>query len=301
MHKKPKHKNQYLKKDQASKLNLREHALKPSFSKPEGHSQTTQPKAARSKKPRGKFSYAVRYILTSALIFMLSTLAMNFTAYSAIIQQYYYDITGTTKNVSLLEYSQIPEAKASLSLKNLKDTASIANTQNQLGFFNTEVVPPGTRVIIPRLGTNVPVLSVPDTNLFQQNWDALERDIQSTLLDGVIHYPGTPLPNKSGNVVITGHSSYYPWNKGRYKDVFAVLHNINMGDELIMFHKQKKYVYAVTQIEKIYPEDVEVLGDAGDDRLTLITCTPIGTNIKRLVVTAKPIASLLTAENLDAN
>ena len=68
-----------------------------------------------------------------------------------------------------------------------------------------------------------------------------------------------------------------------------------------MFHKQKKYVYAVTQIEKIYPEDVEVLGDAGDDRLTLITCTPIGTNIKRLVVTAKPVASLRTACDLFAN
>jgi len=221
---------------------------------------------------------------------------MNFNAYSAIFYQHYLEFTGQTKNISLLEYSDNQELNQKVSenddLQKIQSEQLKQSQKVNLPLFNADIIPPGTRVILPRLGTNVPVKNVPDQNLFTQDWNGLEYDIQQALLDGVVHYPGTPKPNQSGNVVFTGHSSYYPWNPGRYKDVFAVLHNAVIGDEVIVFHKQKKYVYQVTQIEKIYPEDVEVLGDAGDDRLTLITCTPIGTNIKRLIVTAKPIASL---------
>ena len=144
--------------------------------------------------------------------------------------------------------------------------------------FNADIIPPGTRIILSDLKLNVPVKNVSDKNLFTQDWNGLER------------YSGGPprwrsaLPRYSHtqsirNVAFTGHSSYYPWNPGRYKDVFAVLHNVVLGDEIIVFHKQKIRLSS-NAIEKIYPEEVQVLGDAGDDRLTLITCTPIGTNIK---------------------
>ena len=47
---------------------------------------------------------------------------------------------------------------------------------------------------------------------------------------------------------------------------------------------QKKYLYEVYDKQIILPNQVDILTQGGDDRLTLITCTPIGTNLKRLVL-----------------
>jgi sortase A len=46
-------------------------------------------------------------------------------------------------------------------------------------------------------------------------------------------------------------------------------------------------VYEVENIKIGLPEQVDVLGPASKEQLTLITCTPIGTNLKRLIVTAR--------------
>ena len=51
----------------------------------------------------------------------------------------------------------------------------------------------------------------------------------------------------------------------------------------------KKFTYQVEESFVITPDQISVLGDSGDDRITLITCTPIGTNLKRLIVVAKPV------------
>jgi sortase A len=104
-----------------------------------------------------------------------------------------------------------------------------------------------------------------------------------------VHYPGTAEPGEHGNVVITGHSSYFLWDPGRFKDVFALLHQVVVGDTVVVYHNQEKYQYKVYQIEVVMPDQVDVLAQAGGDRLTLITCTPVGTNLKRLIVLAKPV------------
>ena len=62
-----------------------------------------------------------------------------------------------------------------------------------------------------------------------------------------------------------------------------------MGDKILLYHKQRKYIYEVTDIDIVSPNDINVLEPTNDDRLTLITCTPIGTDINRLVVTASLI------------
>ncbi|PIZ72935.1 hypothetical protein COY06_06040 [Candidatus Peregrinibacteria bacterium CG_4_10_14_0_2_um_filter_41_8] len=169
--------------------------------------------------------------------------------------------------------------------------AASTETVTSIPPFDMEITPPGTRIIIPRLNKNVPIVNVPEDNLVKKNWAALENDLQTALRNGVVHYPGTPWPGQSGNVVVTGHSSYYPWDPGRFKDVFAVLHNVKIGDEIIVFHNQQKYRYQVTESSVVLPQQVQVLADTGDNRITLLTCTPIGTNLKRLIVTAKLIAT----------
>ncbi len=111
--------------------------------------------------------------------------------------------------------------------------------------------------------------------------------MQEALRYGVIHYPGTARPGQQGNIVITGHSSYFPWDPGRFKDVFAVLHDLKAGDRILLYNNQKRYIYEVTSIKKIWPSELDVLKPSTENKITLITCTPVGTNLKRLIVEAK--------------
>lgn len=164
--------------------------------------------------------------------------------------------------------------------------ASAANL-NEIPSLNIEVFPTDMRIVIPRINQNVPVIGVKNENLIARKWGELERDIQDALKSGVVHYPGTALPGEGGNVVITGHSSYYAWDAGRFKDVFALLHDVQMGDKIIVYFNQKKFVYEVFDIKKVSPKDVDVLKASEKEQLTLITCTPMGTNLRRLIVTAR--------------
>ena len=225
----------------------------------------------------------LKFILVSGLIFSITFLALNWSAYSKIFENWYLNFSESGLLTPLNNFTNGDSALALL-------PSSFEFVENSdIPKLNIEVTPPGMRVIIPRLRSNVPIVGVSESTLISRDWDALESEIQKSLQDGVVHYPGTPYPNESGNTVLTGHSSYYPWDPGRFKDVFAVLHQAVVGDEIIMFYDQQKYAYKITDIQKVLPSEVNVLGDSGDDRLTLITCTPIGTNLKRLIITAKPV------------
>jgi len=74
--------------------------------------------------------------------------------------------------------------------------------------------------------------------------------------------------------------------------VFALLGNLKPNDEIVIIYKRKKYVYKVTNQKIIEPSDIQVLSSK-EARLTLITCWPVGTSLKRLAVfanqTEKPL------------
>jgi len=235
-----------------------------------------------------------KFIATTAAIFFVFFFALNWSAYSQIISNKYLQLSGELDNSPLQSFVQT--SNEDTTENNVAKTPSIkvSNSPFAVNHFSIpkiqiQVVPPGARIIIPRINKNVPIINVADDKLVARDWAALESDIQDSLKDGVVHYPGTPWPDQTGNIVLTGHSSYYPWDPGRFKDVFALLHNVTEGDEIVMFYKQKQYTYKITDIQIVLPSEVNVLGDSGDDRLTLITCTPVGTNLKRLIVTAKPV------------
>lgn len=176
-------------------------------------------------------------------------------------------------------------------LKDEKPQAAVLTASEGLTIpkLDLEVIPPDTRIVIPRIYKNIPVIGVTSENLIARKWEELEKDIQEALRAGVVHYPGTALPGEKGNSVFTGHSSYYAWDAGRFKDVFSLLHEVQIGDKIVIFHQQKKFVYEVFDIATVAPAQINVLNQTEDERLTLITCTPLGTNLKRLVVSAKRI------------
>ena len=102
--------------------------------------------------------------------------------------------------------------------------------------------------------------------------------------DGVVHYPDTALPGEVGNVFITGHSSYYWWSKGEYNTVFSILDKLIMGDDIYIHYNNKRYTYRVYDVDIVLPSDTSVLEQGDNSILTLMTCTPVGTNYRRLIV-----------------
>lgn len=245
--------------------------------------------AEEEKSPKNILKNLGRQLLVSALILAVGFLALNWPAYSQIAKSKWQKWRGIEKETTVLDRLASPEKRPEIT-ENLVVTATLKKQDSKIPPLDMEIAPLDNRIIIPRINQNLPIIRVSSESLIKRDWGALEKEIQEALRDGVVHYPGTSLPGQTGNTVITGHSSYFPWDSGRFKDVFALLHDVVVGDRIIVYHNQDKYLYEVLGIEVVLPQDIEVLKQGPQDRLTLITCTPVGTNLKRLVVTAKPIA-----------
>lgn len=94
-----------------------------------------------------------------------------------------------------------------------------------------------------------------------------------------------------GNVFIFGHSSNYPWIQSEYNNVFALLDQLQNGDEITIYYNQKKYTYRVTDRATVKPGDIEALEkrDPTKKELSLMTCWPVGTTLERLLIFAELI------------
>lgn len=115
------------------------------------------------------------------------------------------------------------------------------------------------------------------------------EDVANGLSKGLIQVNGTALPGEIGNVFITGHSSNYPWAKGSYNNVFALLNKVVVGDAVEVRYQNISYVYKISKIKTVEPNDISVLKSKNESVLTLMTCTPVGTSLRRLIVTADQI------------
>ena len=101
---------------------------------------------------------------------------------------------------------------------------------------------------------------------------------------GFWHFPISKYPGQKGNAVIIGHRFL---NLPPAKDTFFNLAKVKIGDEIVMKHDEGEWKYIVTEIKIVDENDISVVKDTDDYRLTLITCTPLWTSEKRLVVIAK--------------
>lgn len=145
------------------------------------------------------------------------------------------------------------------------------------------------RIEIPSLSVNAPIVE-PTLGLSaiqSQDWEALEEQIHSALTEGVVHFPGTAEPGEKGNAFLTGHSSNVFWEQSAYNTVFTLLPKIQIGDQILITYHQTQYTYTVTDKKEVSPKDVSVLRQGEGKTLTLVTCTPVGTALRRLVVTAE--------------
>jgi len=152
-----------------------------------------------------------------------------------------------------------------------------------------EVVPVNPTIVIPKLAVTAPILFVETYN---------EATIQANLSNGVVHYYQTAVPGKVGNSFLTGHSSNYWWQKGDYNYIFANLDKLVVGDQAKIYYGGNKFLYQVTAIKTVEPTDMSVLEQTSKPTLTLMTCTPPGTNWKRLIVSFDQVSPVYKAPTI---
>lgn len=112
---------------------------------------------------------------------------------------------------------------------------------------------------------------------------------QLALTRGVAHAIGTAFPGHAGNTFIFAHSSVDWYIANQYNSVFYLLHKLEKGDEIDMYYKKQKYVYRVIEKKYVEANDVTFLNPSSPSTsiLTLMTCWPPGTSLKRLIIQAK--------------
>ncbi len=139
---------------------------------------------------------------------------------------------------------------------------------------------------IPSLAITVPIVWSQSTK---------ESDFQKDLERGAIHYPGTPLPGQRGNSFIAAHSSDAYWKKGDYKNIFASLYKLNVGDSdiFITYYKGdeiiKKLSFKVIEEEVVSANDQRMFTQRDTTEITLVTCWPLSTSWRRLMIKAQLI------------
>jgi LPXTG-site transpeptidase (sortase) family protein len=175
------------------------------------------------------------------------------------------------------------------SIPNKSEGPKIVTTQEMVGGASAEsaplaegeIIPSGTHLKVPKINVNAPIVFSPTPD---------EETIQQYLQRGIVHYPSTAKPGEVGNTFLTGHSSNFWWMKGNFNYVFVNLDKLTTGDQAIIYHSGNKYVYTVTEKKVVTPDETSVLAQTDTPTLTLMTCTPPGTNWKRLIITLEQTA-----------
>lgn len=123
------------------------------------------------------------------------------------------------------------------------------------------------QITIPKINVNSSVLINIDPYNKSEYKEALEK--------GPAHAKNSSLPGESGNVFIFAHNH----------STFTMLNKLQPGDEINLNYQGKNFKYKVKKKEIINPDQVEFLEPSNDGQtLTLMTCWPPGTNIKRLII-----------------
>lgn len=149
---------------------------------------------------------------------------------------------------------------------------------------STVEVGPEARLIIPKINVDTPVF-------YDVGTDKASQD--AAMEDGVAHFPipgANSHPGEVGNTVLSGHSSNDVFAPGEYKFIFMQLDKLQIGDTIYANYEGTRYTYVVTEKKEVAPTDVKsLIYDTDKPEMTLITCTPLGTALRRLLVTAEQI------------
>lgn len=146
-------------------------------------------------------------------------------------------------------------------------------------------VGPEPLLIIPKISVSVPIVfnTSPD---YDSQMAAMEKGVAYFGIPGANSKPG-----QVGNTVISGHSSNDFIDAGNYKFVFALLERMKKGDIFYIHYKGTRYTYTVSNTKVVSPTNVQsLIYPTSKPEVTLITCTPLGTALNRLLVTGVQVS-----------
>lgn len=190
----------------------------------------------------------------------------------------------------------------------LASVPDVAKTASELTSKDTptttETAAPTTTVAVPPATTTPRTATDPDrtSRAEVKPGDALARiriakiGVDKIVVEGVSvddlrkgpgHYRGTPQPGDAGNAAIAGHRT-------TYGAPFAEIDRLTPGDQILVTTLHGAWTYEVIGSPDdptsghfiVTPEDVWVLRDFGDNRLTLTACHPKFSASQRIVVVA---------------
>ena len=173
------------------------------------------------------------------------------------------------------EYNELLEAGAILaSGANIAAGAGTGSAETRLDYWGLlDADPTGSlaRLRVPAIDLDLPV--------YHGTSDA-------TLLAGVGHLQGTSLPvgGDGTRSVLTGHRGL------ANATMFTNLDRVSNGDTFSVEVLGRVFSYRVFDIQVVAPDATEeIRAVPGRDLMTLITCTPLGVNTHRILVTGERI------------
>lgn len=128
-------------------------------------------------------------------------------------------------------------------------------------------------------------LSIPSQNISHMKVSAVDFDLSKHLVQ---YFSTSKSPTENGTSVIFGHSTLPQWfDPTNYMAIFAHLHLLKDGDEILITVGDQDYRYKVFSKAILDSNDPNIFSQAFDNSyITFVTCTPPGTTWKRLVVRA---------------
>lgn len=150
----------------------------------------------------------------------------------------------------------------------------LTNNDTVVEPVTTPLTEDSTFITLPGIEGPLPVV-------FSKTLD--EPTIQGLLKEGAVSLPlGTSFGDK-GNMVVTAHSSGFE-SFGPYRFAFAKLSELTPGQEYTVTTPKAVYTYKVYGSEVVWPTEVDKLPKGDKSTVTLVTCWPLWTNFKRLLV-----------------
>jgi len=174
-------------------------------------------------------------------------------------------------NIPVPEGEVLSTADGNISVQEVRDNDGFS-------YFTTDYRPKEARaekfyMTIPKLDIKNAVAMVDSLNFYEN----------------LSHFPGSALPGEPGNVFVTGHSALPQFAKpDDYRGIFSKLGDLEVGDVVDIEFDGNRYRYLVQYKKIVDAKDLSVLKpiSKGAKNLTLMTCVPPGTSIKRMVVIA---------------
>jgi sortase A len=154
-------------------------------------------------------------------------------------------------------------------------------------YFRPPAESPPTRLTIASIDLDIPVLPVGVKTVVE---GGKEKQIWADVPNAGGFHATSAYPGKPGNTVINGHRDILG-------AVFRNLDRVQVGDEIVLYVDEVAYPYIVTELLTVpetfasarqRAENQRLIGYMPEERLTLVTCTPIVLATHRMLVIAKP-------------